>query len=373
MTLRTYSEDKLTDFYFDIDDPKVYIWDDFNYTGNSRAYSANVSSIVHDLTRKASPEVHAQLITHADLRYARSVIVPPNVEVKWSTMGTPPFNKRCSQNVGENSWQCPNQGTWAWDEFSRGFYPNLYKRSGNPLYDTRPIGMGDWREGTSNPWKDEGPGTNDLADHRFPNNTLKLIHIEVKKPWKRYKLDCCRGVGTEETCGPYWGPENPESCDTIMTNYCRDSPDDPDCACLLSQVANPQCYDPKCLGNHNAYRNSVQRKIFKAGCPNTIKCEQLINISEHSDSNIIDNALFKQACISKHGGAVDTKTGEWIPETDPRWVKNNVSTESGAQTVDTDLVIIFIGFIFIVIVTLMIINRVGRKPVITQERNYASV
>lgn len=100
------------------------------------------------------------------------------------------------------------------------------------------------------------------------------------------------------TCvlGPYWGPSNTGGqCDSIMNGYCKSARgrNDELCACLNSDIPNPECTDQRCRLT-NAMKLSNMLNNTCSG--NFITCQQFFNLSEDALNNLVDRNTIQQTC-----------------------------------------------------------------------------
>lgn len=110
------------------------------------------------------------------------------------------------------------------------------------------------------------------------------------------RLDCCKGAPgtTAALCGPVFGPQNLlGDCDNIMQSFCTSNPEDPLCACLVSELPVPECTSVPCR-NTNAFKLSSQ---LSNQCQGTfVTCTQVFELSEDARNNLVDRNTILQTC-----------------------------------------------------------------------------
>lgn len=148
------------------------------------------------------------------------------------------------------------------------------------------------------------PATITWPTQKIWYNRPRSVRIRQLDTWDNFKVDCCRstaksGMSTQqraEQCGIFWGPNRSGDCDQTMQDWCYWNPDHPDCACVNSDISNPQCWDPKCVGNLTAYRTSTQARIALSNCPKKDICTQSISIGDQARNNILNDITLAQKC-----------------------------------------------------------------------------
>lgn len=125
------------------------------------------------------------------------------------------------------------------------------------------------------------------------------------------RLNCCKGLGTADLCGTFWGPSNTTGdCDSIMSQYCVNNPTDPLCGCLLSDLPVPECIDKRCAQT-TAFKTMNMVINRKSGCNANFQiCNQYIGISGSAQDNIIDNNTISQQCTQTNPPKAVDPTGD---------------------------------------------------------------
>lgn len=150
------------------------------------------------------------------------------------------------------------------------------------------------------------------------------------------QMKCCRGDFTigATNCGPYWGPTNEGTCDTIMTNYCTNpvNAKDAQCACILSELPAPECTDKKCR-NTNAMKLA---KMVRNECiGNYMTCNMYFTIGATAKDNFIQNNTFQQTCTQNANSPQDSAAIDSVNNalTVTQWVVVAVAVLAGVSFV----------------------------------------
>lgn len=279
----------------------------------------------------------------------KSVYVPPHLEIDWSAIQNMAIDQ-CDQTG------CYNQGTFEWPGVGAGFYPNLYQNAGSLLS------------------KQGGRPIDDNQGLGIYTNRVRSIKVRQHDVWDKFKINCCRGRGNQQACSVFWGPGTDGVCDSIMADWCHWNYDNPDCACMTSEIANAQCWDNACASSATAYRTQNQKRVYQQGCPVQLTCTQVLNLSDGARNNLLDGVTMFQKCNTPppssipsasnpvsptdDDGVIDVSTnidtsGGWPdgfpPEDDPRWHLLPIPEELTSQNTNKQRIMVYIIIIVAVL------------------------
>lgn len=157
------------------------------------------------------------------------------------------------------------------------------------------------------------------ANNMWSGDNLVYITPDLRGVWSQVLIDVVRQ--TDYARLAKYGKENPKwccgvefgddsvatqacedlgyvpaagNCDNWMADYCNKHPKDEVCACLKSEIPNPQCLDFSCSNNQRAYKN---KGMLTRECKNMTytDCSQAFNIGSANDVNF-DRNQFSQVC-----------------------------------------------------------------------------
>lgn len=140
-----------------------------------------------------------------------------------------------------------------------------------------------------------------LADTNQKINNVSQITTQCN-PISR--LQCCKGDSNfpQSVCGPFFGPANQGSCDSIMVSYCQTNPTDKLCACINSSLPVPECNARDCrLTNAMKLSNQISNQCSGVN----LTCLQFFNLSPGAKNNVVNGNTIEQNCNLSPNGQVD--------------------------------------------------------------------
>jgi hypothetical protein len=348
------------------DEPPMYLWPDQNCSGtplkltdNSIYIESGVSVAFDDAGNQLPYKPQTINWTAAyDMIDTSSIYIPPHMEAEYVDRDEFQINYEYSDYEKTHNYNITdNQGTIKYDNSDKGFFKNLHQQIfGVPYGNQIPRPIDDSHC--------QVKGTN-VYSYCNRIRSLRLRHTAV---WDKFKINCCRGITSDYTdqdkCSVFWGPTNDGVCDNIMKDWATWNPTHPDASCIVSEIANPQCFDLTCFGTPTAYLTKTQRDIKNKGCPETLKCNQILNLSDGAKNNLINGFTQIQKCTvtnapsspdstaTKPVGTIQdivVKPGDAWPEgipppNDPRWsvVKTNIDPQSSQNQQKIIVIIVII-------------------------------
>lgn len=217
-------------------------------------------------------------------------------------------------------------------------------------------------------------GSTDIYDSllNVDKNTLTNMlpisgRFQYIKPWSKFKVDCCKGIGNKSSCGNYWRATSEQttgSCDNIMNQYCLANKNDKICSCYYTEPN---------LTNNIYIRHMNDNPMCRSDCvsygykPNTLKnlqCPPFINCQQNITIEAGNSVFAKDIEQVMHcpGGQITDSSGKVIDnnaDLDSNTLPNydeNKKKELNFITNNTNFIYMVVFFFIIVVFTSIIIT-----------------